>query len=352
MQAPSHRTVLAPVYALVAALGLSLGLLPTAHGQATPSPAQIKARLKDSRPAGFPDKPIEITVVYPAGGGMDATARVLAKYLERTIDAPVVVINRPGAAGLIGEQWFVTQARPDGYNLALMASNFWSDSLLHAEGKWSYRDTRPLAFVNFDPPTWLVSDEGRWKGKGLKDLIAAAKEKPGSISVAASNGTATSFIVDQIEAATGAKFNRVLYQGDRQAITDLMGGHIDISYGYIATYRGMQEAGRVRTIGVASRERFSSVPNAPSFNETVGSTEIVWDAFRFMVTPKGMAEDRFNWLEQAFNAALNDPAITAEWAQLGALPDRRLNSAKLLAEEVERRATAERAYHVRSGRLK
>lgn len=329
-----------------------LAVTQAAAQSAAGSLAETKARLRDTRPAGFTNKLIELMVAYPAGGGMDSTARVLAKYLEKYIDQPVVVMNRAGAAGLIGEQWFVTQAKAEGYNLALMASNFWSDSMLHAEGKWSFKDTDAIAFVNFDPPTWVISEEGRWKGKTLKDLVAAAKEKPGTISVAASSTTSTAFIVDQIEAATGAKFLRVLYQGDRQAITDLLGGHLDISYGYIATYRGLLDGGRVKTIGVASRERISAIPGAPTFNEVVGTDDIVWDAFRFVVVPKGVADDRRAWLESALNAAIGDPGIVAEFTQLGAMLDRRLNSAKLVAQEVERRSTAERAYHVRMGRLK
>jgi tripartite-type tricarboxylate transporter receptor subunit TctC len=154
------------------------------------------------------------------------------------------------------------------------------------------------------------------------------------------------------EAATGAKFVPVLYQGDRQAIADLMGGHIDVSYGYFGTYRGLMESGKIVPIGVASPERMPLLPQTPTFNEVAGVDDIVWDAFRFVVVPKGVDPARKRWLEAAFNAALSDPAIAAEFAALGAAVDRRLGSASLVAQEVERRANRERAWYVKTGRLK
>ncbi len=313
---------------------------------------ELKARLRDTRPDGYPSRSIELLVAYPAGGGMDANARILAKYFEKYTELPMVVVNRAGAAGIIGESYMATQAKPDGYTAGLMASNFWSNSILRGEGKWSYRDTDPIAFVNSDPPTWVVSTEGRFKGVPLKDIIAEARARPASVRVAASGSTATAFILEQIEAATGAKFVPVLYQGDRQAITDLMGGHIDVSYGYFATYRALMESGKVAPVGVASPERMPLLPATPSFNEVVGSHDIVWDAFRFVVIPKGLDPARKRWLEAAFNAALSDPDIASEFAAFGATVDRRLASATQVAEEVERRANRERNYYLKTGRLK
>ena len=319
---------------------------------AAQSAADAKARLRAARPDGFPARNLEILVAYPPGGGMDVNARVLAKYVEKLVDQPVTVVNRAGAAGVVGESYMATQVKPDGYTVGLMASNFWSNSILKSEGKWSYRDTEPIAFVNTDPPSWLVSTDGRWKGKGLKEVLAEAKANPGTVRVAASSSTATAFIVDQLEAATGAKFVPVMYQGDRQAMTDLLGGHIDVSYGYYAGVRPMVESGRAVPIGVASAERMPTMPNTPTFNEVAGTDDIVWDAFRFVVVPKGMDPARKRWLEALFDAALSDPEIAGEFATLGAAPNRRLDTAAKVAEEVERRASRERAFYLRTGRLK
>ena len=321
-------------------------------GVAAQPAVDVKARLKETRPAGFPARNLEILVAYPPGGGMDANARILAKYLEKYTELPVTVVNRAGAAGVIGESYMATQVKPDGHTAGLMASNFWSNSMLRGEGKWSYKDTEPIAFVNSDPPTWVVSGDGRFAGKGLKDVVAEARAKPGTVRVAASSSTATAFILEQLEAATGAKFVPVLYQGDRQAITDLMGGHIDVSYGFFATYRSLADTGKVQPIGVASPERMPLMPNTPTFNEVAGVDDIVWDAFRFVVLPRNVDPARKRWLEAAFDAALSDPDIAAEFAALGAAVDRRLATAAQVAAEVERRAAREQRYYVRTGRLK
>lgn len=334
--------------ALLAAVAFAMPC-PVAWAQAA---TDAKARLRESRPAGFPSRNLELLVAYPPGGGMDANARILAKYLEKHAEVPVTVVNRAGAAGVIGESYMATQVKPDGYTMGVMAANFWSNSMLRGEGKWSYRDTEPIAFVNSDPPTWVVSGDGRFAGKGLKDVVAEAKAKPGTVRVAASSSTATAFILEQLEAATGAKFVPVLYQGDRQAITDLMGGHIDVSYGYFATYRSLAETGKVQPIGVASPERMPLMPNTPTFNEVAGVDDIVWDAFRFVVLPRGVEPARKRWLEAALDAAMSDPDIAAEFAALGASVDRRLRTAAQVAAEVEKRATREQGYYQRTGRLK
>jgi len=143
-----------------------------------------------------------------------------------------------------------------------------------------------------------------------------------------------------------------MYQGGRQALTDLMGGHIDVSFGYQGEYRGQMDAGRIKPIAVTSTKRVPSLPDVPTFNEVLGTTDIVWDAFRFVVVPKGVPEDRKKWLEAALNAALADPDIAREYAELGATVDRTLDSAQKVAAEVDRRAEAERAYFVKTGRIK
>jgi tripartite-type tricarboxylate transporter receptor subunit TctC len=333
-------------------VGLALTALPTLPAMGQAVGGDVKGRLRSLRPEGFPTRPIEILVAYPPGGGMDVNARVLAKHVEKLIEQPITVVNRAGAAGVVGESYMATQVKPDGYTVGLMASNFWSNSMLKSEGKWSYRDTEPIAFVNSDPPSWLVSADGRWKGKGLREVLAEAKANPGTVRVAASSSTATAFIVDQLEAGTGAKFVPVLYQGDRQAMTDLLGGHIDVSYAYYAGARPMVESGKAVVIGVASAERMPLMPNAPTFNEVAGTDDIIWDAFRFVVVPKGMDPNRKRWLEAVFNAALSEPEIAAEFAALGAAVNRSLDAAAKVAQEVERRATRERAFYVRTGRLK
>jgi len=341
------RTVLLLCAALCAAA-------PAVAQTASPpdDPAQIRQQLERIRPKDFPQRPLELVVAYPAGGGMDLTARILAKYLEKYIERPVVVANRAGAAGLIGHAHLATEAEPDGHTIGVVASNFWQDSMFRAEGKWSYESMQPIAFVNYDPVTWIVSTKGPFKDKTLQDVVAAARANPGAVRVAASTSTSTAFVVEQVQAITGTTFLPVLYQGGRQALTDLLGGHIDLSYGYLGEYRSQMQAGQIQPIAVTSTERVPALPDTPTFNEVLDTQDIVWDAFRFVVVPKGTPPERVRWLEAAFNAALADPGLAAEYDKLGATVDRRLDSAEKVAAEVKRRADKERAYFLKTGRLK
>src|SRR5450759_4575364 len=121
------------------------------------SEADIKAGIAKLKPKDFPTEPIEYTVVYPAGGGMDQTARVLAKYAEKWSGDKIIVNNRTGGAGMVGHSFLATQAKNDGYTVGVLASMAHTDALLRAQGKWSMSDLDPIVFINNDSLHWLVS---------------------------------------------------------------------------------------------------------------------------------------------------------------------------------------------------
>ncbi len=318
---------------------------------AQPASGNDVESVRRAKPADFPTRPLELVVTYPAGGGMDITARVLAKHLERVIGSPVIVQNRAGAGGLVGATWLATQAPNDGHVIAVVASNFWGDALLRSEGKWSYRDLEPIAFINYDPLTWIVNTAGRFGSAGLKEVLAEARAKPGTVRLSASENSPSGFLARQLEEASGAKFTTVMYQGGRQALTDLLGQHIDVSYGYFGEYRSNLEAGQVRAIGVARPARVALLKDTPTFDEVLGRPGNVWDAFRHASVPKGTPRDRKAWLERAFDAALSGPEIAAEYAKLGATVDRTLSDGQRTNAELERRVALERAFYVKIGRL-
>src|SRR5437588_10988622 len=107
---------------------------------ATPAAAQggdAKADLAKLKPKDFPTQPIEYTVVYPAGGGMDVTARLLAKYVEKWSDHRIIVNNRTGGAGMVGHAYLATQAKPDGYTVGIIANLMWGDAMLRPQDRWT-----------------------------------------------------------------------------------------------------------------------------------------------------------------------------------------------------------------------
>jgi tripartite-type tricarboxylate transporter receptor subunit TctC len=116
---------------------------------ATPAAAQsgdAKADLAKLKPKDFPTGPIEYTVVYPAGGGMDVTGRLLAKYVEKWSGDKIVVNNRTGGAGMVGHAYLATQAKPDGYTVGVLANLMWGDAMLRAQGRWAYTDLEPIGY--------------------------------------------------------------------------------------------------------------------------------------------------------------------------------------------------------------
>ena len=316
------------------------------------NPADTKAKLKALQPKDFPRDPLELVVVYPAGGGMDITARILAKYLEKWTDHKVIVTNKAGGGGMVGHTFLSLQAPNDGHTIGVIASLYWNDGFRRSEGKFDYKSLEPVAFVNYDPVTWIVRSDGPFKDKSLKDLAAHIKANPGQLKVGVTSGSSSEFIPEQVEAVIGSKVIKVPFQGGAPSITALLGGHIDVSFGYLPEYKGHLDAGKVQVIGVTNSERLSAVPQAPTFNETFGVNDIVWLAWRYVVLPRGVAPERKAWLEAAFNAALNDPEIEAEYTKTGGvMQTKRLNNAQVVTAEVEKLANLERDFLVRTGRM-
>ena len=316
------------------------------------SEADIKAKLKSLQPKDYPKEPLEFVVVYPAGGGMDVTARILAKYVEKWTGAKTIVTNKVGGAGMVGHTYLGAQAPNDGYTIGVV-STYWTDAFLRAEGKFTYKSLEPLAFINYDPVTWIVRSDGPFKDKSLKDIAAYTKEKPGELKVGLVPGISSEFIAEQMERISGGKITKVPFQGGAPSVTALLGGHIDVSFGFFGEYRGHLEAGKITPVAVAAVERLPNLRDTPTFNEALGIDEIVWAAWRYAGVPNGVAPERKAWLEAALNAALNDPEIVPEYTKTGAIMDRqRLGSASAVAAEVDTLAKRERAFFVKTGRLK
>jgi len=305
-----------------------------------------------TRPQGFPSQPIEYTVVYPAGGGMDVTARLLAKYAEKVSGDRIVVNNRTGGAGMVGHAYLAQQAKPDGYTVGIVANLLWGDAMLRAQGKWAYTDLEPIAYVNSDALTWVGPTEGALKGRSLKDVLGMAKDKPGTIRVATVPGSMWEYLVEQLETASGARFLRVPFQGGGAGITALVGGNVDIAQGFLAEYRGHLEAGKLAPLAVASTSRLPSQKDLATFNEALGGTDYVWNVIRFAVVPKGTPPDRKAYLGAVITAAMKDPELRAEYAKMGAYFDPSLDGSNAVAAGLEKYAGQEREFYRKTGRLK
>lgn len=321
-------------------------------GLSSLSIAQTSPQVTKLKPAGFPSQPIEFTVVYPAGGGMDLTARLLAKFSEKVSGDKILVNNRTGGAGMIGHAYLATQAKPDGYTVGILANLVWGDAILRGQGKWSLTDIEPIAYINSDALTWVSSTKGPFKGKSAKEIIQVAKEKPGTVRVAVVPGSMWEYLVEQIEQKTGAKFLRVPFQGGKPGIVALLGGNVDVAQGFFGEFQSYMDAGDVTPIAVASADRISNLKNVPTFNEIYGTKDIVWNIIRFAVVPKGTPADRKAYLAAMINAAVKEPGLVEEYAKLGAFFDPSLSKTSAIAKDLNDMAMREREFYVATGRLK
>jgi putative tricarboxylic transport membrane protein len=331
---------------LVCAVVIAIGLPATARAQ-----GEVKARLQALKPPDYPTQPIELVVVYPAGGGMDVTARLLAKYVEKYTDHRMIVVNKTGGGGFIGHSYLATSAKNDGYTVGILSGSLWTDEMMRAKGRWSHRDLTPIAFVNYDLTTWIVSTDGPFKDRSLKDVVALAKAKPGSVRAAIVPDMAFQFLAESVEMATGARLVKVPFQGGAPGITALLGGHVEIATGFLTEYRGQLEAGKVKVIAVAGHERSPYFPSVPTFNEALGTDSLVWPAWRFAAVPKGTPPERARYLEAAIDAALHDQDLVEEYRKTGVIAGVKYLTAKETTEQVERLYGLDREFFTKTGRI-
>lgn len=312
--------------------------------------SEAKARIKAIKPADYPNRPIEMSLGYSAGGGMDIVARLVAKKFQDYTGESIVINNRAGAGGLVFHRWLLTQAPADGYSVGVANNIIIGDSLLRAEGKWSYRDAENIAFINFEPVLWFSSTTGRFKDQPLSEIIKVAKTDPGGVKVATTAATLLEMLAEQVEQKAAVSLTKVPYNSGKAAITAMMGDHIDISFGFLGEVKGLGD--KVKPIGIASQRPLAALPSVPTFNMVLKSEDVNWMIWRYVLAPKGIPNDRKAWLVAAFTEVMKDSQLNAELEKIGGIPDVGLDSPSKVTSELERLASSERNFYMQTGRLK
>ncbi len=331
---------------------LAFGLIGAAFAPAAAQGTDPKAEIAKAKPKDFPTQPIEITVVYPAGGGMDINGRLVARFMEKWGGDRVLVNNRTGGAGLVGHTWLATQAPKDGYSVGVIANFIFADGMLRSNKRWSHTDVEPLTYLNSEGLNLVVNRDGPFKDKSLKDLLALAKEKPGTVRFGTVPGSMYDYMIDQVESESGAKFLRVPFQGGAPGIAALLGNNIDIGIGFWGEVSSYLEAKRLVPIAVSSAETSPFIPDAPTLAAILGNKDVVWVATRWAAVPKGVPADRKAYLAAVLNAAAADPDLQEEFRKLGSVPDPAIDTPAKAAERLDRLAELEREFYAKTGRLK
>ena len=263
----------------------------------------------------YPNKTITLVVTYPAGGGADAMARLIAPKMSEVLGQGVVVENKPGAGGQIGAA-AVAKASPDGYTLMLDASSFAVNPSLYPKLAYDpMRDFKPVGMVALFPNVVLVN--AQYPVQNTADLIALAKKEKNSVAYASSgNGSAQHLAGALFESITGVDMVLVPYKGAAPALNDVIGGQVPVFFGNLASTLQHVQSGKLRALALTSSKRSAALPGVPTLSEAgIKGAEIYeWNA---VFVPSGTPQGVIGKIVMALQHALDAPEVKQRIAQLG-----------------------------------
>jgi tripartite-type tricarboxylate transporter receptor subunit TctC len=259
--------------------------------------------------AQWPERPVTLVVPFPPGGGLDITARQIAPLLSKELGQPAVVENRPGATGSIGVN-AVAKAKPDG-NLLLWSSltshsihaALYGDRVPYDLGK----DLAPVTVFGTIPLVFVVNPSV--PAKTLPELIALAKQKPGSLSFAtAGNGSVQHLSGEMFQRMAGVQLLHVPYKGIGPALNDLMGGQVHFSIESLAATQPHIRSGKLRPLAVAAPERVATIPDVPTTAEA-GLKGFEVPVNLFLAAPAGTPAPVMSRLNEAMKRIVLAPEM-------------------------------------------
>jgi tripartite-type tricarboxylate transporter receptor subunit TctC len=267
----------------------------------------------------WPNKPIRVLVPFVPGGNVDITARTVAPALGEVLGQPVIVENRPGAAGLVGAQALLASPA-DGYTL-MMGSNSSLAVAPSLYANWPYDPQKGIApITNLAITPFVLAVKNGLPAKTLDEFLKLAREKPGQLTMASGgNGSSNQLVGELFQMMTGVKFSHVPYKGTGAALVDLAGGQVDMLFDQASSTVGNVRGGKIRAIAVASNARQPALPETPTFAEA-GLRDFEIDNFTGLVGPAGMPAEAVAKVHAAAVKALATSVVRERFASLGVQP--------------------------------
>lgn len=263
----------------------------------------------------YPVKPIEMIVAYPAGGGQDVNMRILAKHAEKYVGVRVVVINKVGGAGVIGNTE-MAKAKPDGYTLGTLHTGAVTDELTIKGLPYTHKSFIPIIRMGADPHVLVIKNSFNMD---FKQFIEYAKRSPGKVAIGIGGiWTTHDFFRVKMEKVIGLQFLRTPFQGGAPAVQAVAGGHIDCSIPLITEGLPSIEGKLVTPIAISGPERSPSLPNVPTVKEL--GYDVVQIMWRGISVPPGTPEEIITFLEDGFLKTCNDPEFQADLRKAGGTP--------------------------------
>ncbi|CCE08553.1 conserved exported hypothetical protein [Bradyrhizobium sp. STM 3843] len=275
------------------------------------------AFIRSASALDYPTRPVRFVVGYPPGGATDILARLIGQRLSESMGQQFVVENKPGAGNNIGTE-AVVNAAPDGYTILLVNPANYINTTLYANLKFNFvRDVAPIASFNRVPNVMTVNKDVT--ANNVAEFIAYLKANPGKVNMASSgNGTSVHLSGEMFMAMTGTKMQHVPYRGAAPAITDMLGGQVQIMFDNMPSIIQHIRAGSLRALGVTTAERSPQLPDVQAIAETVPGYEA--SALFGVGAPKNTPKEIVELLNKQVNTILAEPGIRKSLVELGGEP--------------------------------
>jgi tripartite-type tricarboxylate transporter receptor subunit TctC len=270
-----------------------------------------------ARAQSYPARPVRIVVGFPPGQSADITARLIGQWLSEKLNQPFVIDNRPGASNTVATE-FVVHAPPDGYTLLYVTTSNYVNATLDKNLPYNFiRDIEPVAGVAGNPLVLEVNPAV--PVKTVPEFIAYAKANPGKLNMASAGiGNSTHMAGELFKMMTGVNLVHVPYRGSAPALTDLLGGQVQVMFDLVPSSIGYIRADKLRALAVTTASRSESLPDLPAIADFVPGYEA--SALGGIGVPKGTPSEIIQELNTQINAALADTQMKSRFADLGATP--------------------------------
>jgi tripartite-type tricarboxylate transporter receptor subunit TctC len=297
--------------------------------------AALSALSRIARAQAYPSRPIRWVVGFVPGGATDIIARLMGQWLSERLGQSVVIENRPGAGSNIATE-VVVNAPPDGYTLLLVGPAHAVNATLYPKLSYDFiRDIAPIASMSREPLVMVVNPSV--PAKTVPEFIAYAKANPGKLNMASSGiGTSVHVAGELFKMMTGINMLHVPYRGAAPAITDLIGGRVQVMFATLPSSIEYIKAGHLRALAVTTARRTPALPDLPTVADVLPGYEA--SALYGVGAPRNTPVEIVDRLNKEINAGLADPGMQARLADLGgtALPGTPADFAKLIAEETRK----------------
>jgi tripartite-type tricarboxylate transporter receptor subunit TctC len=297
--------------------------------------ALAAAPSRAARADAYPNRPVHWIVGFAPGGSTDILARVIGQYLSEKLGQAFIIENRPGAGSNIATE-VVVNAPPDGYTLLMISPAHAVNASLYDKLSFNFlRDIAPVAGISREANVMVVSPS--FPATSVPAFIAFAKANPGKINMASSGvGTSVHVAGELFNMMAGLKMTHVPYRGAGPAITDILGGQVQVMFAAMPSAFEHVKAGRLRALAVSTAARLPTLPDVPTVAEFLPGYEA--SSWYGIGAPRATPPEIIDTLNRAMNAGLADPRLKVRLGELGGtmLAGSPAEFRKLIADETEK----------------